>query len=83
MKHIKWNYGVVGYLDDEEKQLCNEIDELCSNIIANGKDISVVISIEGGNQFHIKNTESLLVGYITAEQCKYALRGMLTAILYM
>lgn len=81
--HIKWNYGVTGILDDKEKQLCDEIDALVSSIITKGKDISVVISIEGGNQFHIRDTESSLVGYMTAEQCKYALKGMLASIMYM
>ena len=81
--HIKWNYGVTGVLDSKEKQLCEEIDALCSNIIAKGKNIYVVISIEGGNQFHIRDAESSLVGYMTAEQCKYALKGMLVAIMYM
>ena len=83
MKHIKWDYGVKGILDDKEKQLCEEIDALCSNIIARGKEISVAISIEGGNQFHIRDTESSLVGYMTAEQCKYALKGIFVAISYM
>ena len=75
--HIKWNYGVTGYLSEKEKQICNEIDALASSIIAKGKDISVVISIEEGNQFHIRNNGDSLIGYLSAEQCKYAIMGML------
>ena len=40
--HIKWNYGVTGYLSKKEKQICNEIDALASSIIAKGKDISTI-----------------------------------------
>lgn len=84
MKHIKWNYGITGILDSKEKQLCEEIDALCSSIIANGKDISVVISIEGGNQFHIRDKDDCnLASYMSAEQCKYTLNGILAAIMYM
>ena len=81
--HIKWNYGVTGYLSEKEKQICNEIDALASSIIAKGKDISVVISIEGGNQFHIKRDTGSLIGYMNAEQCWYALKGIMTSLLYM
>ena len=28
MNHIKWNYGVTGYLSEKEKRICNEIDAL-------------------------------------------------------
>ena len=83
MKNIKWDNGVVGILSEKEKQICNEIDALASSIIAKGKDISVVISIEGGNQFHIRNNEDSLIGYLSAEQCKYALKGIVVSIMYM
>ena len=83
MEHIKWDYGVKGILDDKEKQLCEDMDAICIGIIEKGKDISVVISIEGGNQFHIKDGKGSLVSYMTAEQCKYALKGIFAAISYM
>lgn len=84
MKHIRWEYGVKGILDTRERQLCEEIDVLCSNIIEKGKEISVVISIEGGNQFHVRDSENHnLIGYMSAEQCKYVLWGILVDIMYM
>ena len=39
--HIKWDYGVTGYLSEKEKQVCTEIDAIVSNINAQGKNISV------------------------------------------
>ena len=78
--HIKWHYGVTGYLSEKEKEHCLLIDSLLDSC---EEDVYVVITIEGGNQFHIRDTESSLVGYMTAEQCKYALKGMLAAIMYM
>lgn len=83
MRNIKWDSETKGYLSEEEKHLCNEIDSLVDSIIEFRKDISIVISIEGGNQFHIKDTTGSLIGYMSAEQCKYALRGILTTLLYM
>ena len=55
MLNIKWDNGVTGYLSESEKELCGRIDREISAINAVSKtEISVVISIEGGNQFHIK-----------------------------
>ena len=55
MLNIKWDNGVVGYLSESEKELCEKIDREISAINAVSKtEISVIISIEGGNQFHIK-----------------------------
>lgn len=82
-KHIKWDNGITGYLSEREKQICNEIDALISSIIAKGKDVSVVVSIEGGNQFHIRNKGNSLIGYLSAEQCEYALKGIIVSIMYM
>lgn len=85
MLNIKWDNGITGYLSTSEKALCEKIDREISAINAISKtEISVVISIEGGNQFHIKknNTGSLL-GYMNADQCFCALEGILVSLLYM
>lgn len=55
MLNIKWDNGVTGYLSESEKEFCKKIDREITAINVIGKTkISVVISIEGGNQFHIK-----------------------------
>ena len=78
MLNIKWDNGVTGYLSKSEKELCEKIDREISAINTVSKtEISVVISIEGGNQFHIYNGEKRILSYMTAEQCKYAIMGML------
>lgn len=83
MKYIKWDYDILGYLSKEEKRNCEAIDKYLEIPHSRNKNISVVISIDGGNQFHIKNNEESLIGYMTAEQCKYALRGILVCIYYI
>lgn len=83
MKYIKWDYNISGYLSEEEKRNCKAIDKYLEILHSQNKNISVVISIDGGNQFHIKNNEESLIGYMTAEQCKYALRGILVCIYYI
>lgn len=85
MLNIKWDNGVTGYLSESEKELSEKIDREISAINAISKtEISVAISIECGNQFHIKknNTGSLL-GYMNADQCFCALEGILVSLLYM
>ena len=83
MKYIKWDYNISGYLSEEEKKNCKEIDKYLEALHSQNKNISVVITIEDGNQFHIKNNEESLLGYMTAEQCKYALKGILVCIYYI
>lgn len=84
MLNIKWDNGVRGYLSTSEKELCKKIDREISAINAVSKtEISVVISIEGGNQFHIKKDTGSLIGYMNAEQCWYALKGIMTSSLYI
>lgn len=83
MKYIKWDYDILGYLSEEEKRNCEAIDKYLEILHSRNENISVVISIDGGNQFHIKNNEESLIGYMTAEQCKYALRGILVCIYYI
>ena len=80
MLNIKWDNGVTGYLSESEKELCGRIDREISAINAVSK---TVISIEGGNQFHIKKDTGSLIGYMNAEQCWYALKGIMTSLLYM
>ena len=64
--------------------MCEKIDREISAINAVSKtEISVVISIEGGNQFHIKKDTGSLIGYMNAEQCWYALKEIMTSLLYM
>ena len=85
MLNIKWDNGVTGYLSESEKELCEKIDrEICAINAISKTEISVAISIECGNQFHIKknNTGSLL-GYMNADQCFCALEGILVSLLYM
>ena len=74
-KYIKWNYGVTGYLDDIEKEKCKMIDGYLEEIRENGFDISVEISIEGGNQFHILKDGKREITYINATTCKDILYG--------
>lgn len=84
MLNIKWDNGVTGYLSESEKELCEKIDREISTINAVSKtEISVVISIEGGNQFHIKRNTGSLLGYMNADQCFCALEGILVSLLYM
>lgn len=83
MKHIKWDHDISGYLSEKEKKNCKEIDKLIETLHSKNKNISVVITIEGGNQFHIRNNEESILGYMTAEQCKYALKGILVCIYYI
>lgn len=84
MLNIKWDNGVVGYLSENEKELCGKINREISTINTVSKtEISVVISIESGNQFHIKKDTGSLIGYMNAEQCWYALKGIMTSLLYM
>ena len=84
MLNIKWDNGVAGYLSESEKELCEKIDREISAINAVSKtEISVVISIEGGNQFHIKRDTGSLIGHMNAEQCWYVLKGIMTSLLYM
>lgn len=74
-KYIKWQYGVVGYLNDIEKEKCKMIDGYLEEIRENGFDISVEISIEGGNQFHILKDGKREITYINATTCKDILYG--------
>ena len=84
MLNIKWDNGVTGCLSESEKELCEKIDREISAINAISKtEISVVISIEGGNQFHIKKDTGSLIGYMNAEQCWYTLKGIMASLLYM
>lgn len=84
MFNIKWDNGVTGYLSTSEKELCEKIDREISAINAVSKTkISVVISIEGGNQFHIRRDTGSLIGYMDAEQCWHALKGIMASLLYM
>lgn len=75
-KHITWQHGINGYLSENEKLTVNEIDNFLQCINFHGRRVDVVISIEGGNQFHIVNNQQLLLGYMNAEQCLYALKGI-------
>ena len=84
MLNIKWDNGVTGYLSESEKELCEKIDREISAINAISKtEISVVISIESGNQFHITTNTGSLIVYMSAEQCWYALKGIMASLLYM
>lgn len=74
-KYIKWQYGVVGYLNDIEKEKCKMIDGYLEEIRENGFDVSVEVSIEGGNQFHILKDGKREITYINATTCKDILYG--------
>lgn len=80
LKYIKWQYGVVGYLDDIEKEKCKMIDSYLEKIRNAGFDISVEISIEGGNQFHILRDGKREIGYTNANTCKDILYGAYMAV---
>ena len=79
-KYIKWQGGVVGYLDDLEKEKCRMIDEYLCAIRDSGFDISVEISIEGGNQFHILKNGKKEITYVNANTCKDVLYGVYMAV---
>lgn len=82
--NIKWDNGITGYLSESEKELCKKIDREITSINAIiENEISVVISIESGNQFHIKNNTYSLIGYMNAEQCWYAIKGIAASLLYV
>lgn len=84
MLNIKWDNGVTGYLSKSEKEFCEKIDREITSINAIIKnEILVVISIEGGNQFHIKNNTGSLIGYMNVEQCLYAVKGIAASLLYI
>lgn len=80
LKYIKWQYGVVGYLDDIEKEKCKMIDSYLEEIRENGFDISVEVSIESGNQFHILRDGKREITYINATTCKDILYGAYMAV---
>lgn len=79
-KYIKWQYGVIGYLDALEKWKCKMIDGYLCVIRDSGFDISVEISIEGGNQFHILKNGERKISYINANTCKDILYGAYMAV---
>ena len=79
-KYIKWQNGVTGYLDDLEKEKCKMINGYLCEIRESGYDISVEISIEGGNQFHILKNGKREIGYINANTCKDILYGSYMAV---
>lgn len=79
-KYIKWQYGVIGYLDALEKEKCKMIDVYLGAIRDYGYDISVEISIEGGNQFHILKNGEREISYINANTCKDILYGAYMAV---
>lgn len=79
-KYIKWQGGVVGYLDDLEKEKCRMIDGYLRVIRDSGFDISVEISIEGGNQFHVLKNGKREIAYINANTCKDILYGAYMAV---
>ena len=84
MLNIKWDNGVTGYLSKSEKELCGKIDREINAINAVSKtEISVVISIEGGNQFHIKKDTGSLIGYMNADKCWYTACVSTRSLLYM
>lgn len=80
LKYIKWKYGVTGYLDDIEKEKCKIIDSYLEEIRENGFDISVEVSIESGNQFHILRDGKREITYINATTCKDILYGAYMAV---
>lgn len=79
-KYIKWQGGVVGYLDDLEKEKCRMIDRYLCVIRDSGFDISVEISIEGGNQFHVLKNGKREITYVNASTCKDVLYGAYIAV---
>lgn len=80
LKYIKWQHGVAGYLDDIEKEKCKMINGYLELIRNAGFDISVEISIESGNQFHIFRDGKREITYINANTCKDILYGAYMAV---
>ena len=79
-KYIKLQYEITGYLDDIEKEKCKMIDYYLTEIRNANYDISVEISIEGGNQFHILKNGKREIGYINVNTCKDILYGAYMAV---
>lgn len=79
-KYIKWQHGVVGYLDDIEKEKLKIIDDYLYMIRQANYNISVEISIEGGNQFHILEDGKREISYIDVITCKDILYGAYMAV---
>lgn len=78
-KYIKWQHGVEGYLDESETKNVEGMIYWLKKLNNMGKRISVMISIENGNQFHIFSEGHRITCYMTAEQCKYTIYGIYAA----
>ena len=59
------------------------INDLIQYAKENNLAMGTEIKIKGGNQFHIRRDTGSLIGYMNAEQCWYALKGIMTSLLYM
>lgn len=72
LNRIKWKYEVEGQIFSEEKEWVEKMEYILSKEYM--KDISVEITIEGGNQFHILKNNETVTGYMKADQCYCVLK---------
>lgn len=79
-KYINWKYGVKGYLSDYENAKLAQIKTLLNDIQRHGCNITVEITIENGNQFHIYKDGKIVFGYNSINQCLDILCGASLAI---
>ena len=79
-KYINWKYGVEGYLSDYEIAKLGQIKTLLNYIQKYGYNITVEITIENGNQFHIYKDGKIVFGYNNINQCLDILCGASLAI---
>lgn len=80
LKNIKWEYGVAGHLSEKEWKFCEPIEAIICAINKYGHDISVQVSIENGNKWHILNGNKWVTGYLDVEVCRNVLFGMYLAV---
>lgn len=79
-KYINWKYGVEGYLSDYEEAKLGQMKTLLNYIQKYGCNITVEITIENGNQFHIYKDRKIVFGYNNINKCLDILYGAYLAI---
>ena len=79
-KYISWKHGVEGYLSDYENAKLGQIKTLLNYIQKHGYNITVEITIEKGDQFHIYKDGKIVSGYNNINQCLDILCGAFMAI---
>lgn len=79
-KYINWKYSVEGYLSDYEEAKLGQMKTLLNYIQKYGRNITVEITIENGNQFHIYKDGKIVFAYNNINKCLDILCGAYLAI---